>query len=47
MRKARRIQCLRNTVSYLSFGLRIGVGAPTKLQPRQLCLFGGIDLVPC
>ncbi len=40
----RRFGYLRGAVSYLSLGLRIGVGKPTGLRPRQLRLFGGIDL---
>ncbi len=45
MNAARRFRYLRGAVSYLSLGLRVGVGIPMRLRPRHLRLVGVIDLV--
>lgn len=45
MSAPRRFKLVQSAVRYLSFGLRIGVGAPTELKPSQLRLFRRVDLV--
>lgn len=44
MSATRPFKYLRGTLRYLSFGLRIGVGVPTRLESRQLRCFGRVDL---